>query len=209
MNAKTGWVELRRFVDPVEADLVHQFLVAHDVQVATRGNSPEIGVLNRFNSVIDIRLDVPAEELERARELLATIGDERLVEQPFRGRTAVERPDEGDDSTWRSRRSARAAFMLAFAVPVGGGHFYARHHVAGAVYALGIVGSLVGFFVTTSRAAVIAAMLLVLIDAVSSVRAVRRFNAHDVPSSMRQFIGALLAVGGTALLSLLIAASSD
>jgi hypothetical protein len=209
MNAKTGWVELRRFVDPVEADLVHQFLVAHDVQVATRGNSPDIGVLNRFNSIIDIRLDVPSDELERARELLATIGDDRLVEQPFRGRTAVEPSDDADDPTWRSRRSARAAVMLAFAVPVGGGHFYARHHVSGAVYALGVVGSLVGFLVTTSRAAVMAAMLLVLIDALSSVRAVRRFNAREVPSGTRQFIGALLAIGCAVLLSLLVTASGD
>ena len=78
------WVEIRRFDDPLRADLVKNFLREHGVHVATRGDPGVTAVLNRFATVIDIRLDVPRGELATAEEALVAMEAEG-VDQPFRG----------------------------------------------------------------------------------------------------------------------------
>jgi hypothetical protein len=78
-----------------------------------------------------------------------------------------------------------AAALLALLVPIGAGHFYARHGAAGSVLCAGIAGALLGL-VLGHRELTLAWALLVLFDGVGATLAVRRFNAQSVPTDAAQ-----------------------
>lgn len=90
------WVELRRYNDPIEADMARDFLKLHGVRVSTRGNSGVTGVLNRFDTILDIRLVVPKSELDAAREAIEALNAPERQVSPFRGfgKESGEREDE-------------------------------------------------------------------------------------------------------------------
>src|SRR5262249_44789723 len=100
----------------------------------------------------------------------------------------------GDEDAAPRRRYKRAAFALAFALPVGGGHFYAQHGAAGAMFAAGIVAGVLGAAVSTRTEPLAAAFLLVLIDMLTAPRAVARYNAGRVPSARAQRVWSLGAI---------------
>ena len=200
-QAEIEWVVLRRFDDPFEAEITLNFLRDHDVCVAVRGNSVKTAMLNRFMTVIDIRLVVPAEEFEQAKEALAAMTSD-ATDQPFRGA----RPRELAPSLELERDLAPArlksvAFVLALLVPVAGGHFYARHSGAAMILALGIVGGILGAVSGVPQLG-IASLLLVATDALFSASAVRRYNERRIPSESKQRGWAFAAV----VLAFLVAA---
>ncbi len=80
-----SWVELRRFNDPLEADMAKDFLEQSGVPVLVRGNSGATGVLNRFDTILDIRLTVPETKLAIAKEALEAMQTPARNEEPFRG----------------------------------------------------------------------------------------------------------------------------
>ena len=193
-DGQETWVVLRHFDDAMEAEITLNFLRDHDVRVEVRGNSVNSATLNRFITVIDIRLVVPAEDLEHAQEVLTAMTSE-ATEHPFRGARPPElAADEGADRALVQRRHRSAAFILAILVPVAGGHFYARHTGAAIVLALGIVGSFLAAVMLGAPQLLIASAILVALDAVLSVLAVRRFNEGRVPTEAAQRAWAFAAV---------------
>ena len=91
-------------------------------------------------------------------------------------------------------RSAIGAAFLAVVVPIGGGHFYARHGAAGTILAAGIIGAALGMVFAGRGELARTWALLVAADMVGSFWAVRRFNAKRVPSESTQRRWALVAV---------------
>jgi hypothetical protein len=184
---------LRHFDDAMDAEITLNFLRDHDVRVEVRGNSVNSATLNRFITVIDIRLVVPAEDLEHAQEVLTAMTSE-ATEHPFRGARPPELAIEESAAPLVQRRHRSAALILAILVPIAGGHFYARHTGAAIVLALGIVGSFLVALMLGMPQLLIASALLVGVDAVLSTVAVRRFNEGRLPSEAKQRAWAFGAV---------------
>jgi hypothetical protein len=179
-----NWVELLRVHDAVEAEITARFLDDHGVSVRTFGGAtsalPTIGLT-------DLRLLVPRAQVQAAEQALSAMRDGAGSLHPFRNAP----PEPYDAPT--ARRKGPFAFVLALLVPVGAGHFYARHGAAGALFAAGVAGAFVGSTMG-ARWLAYAIPVLVAIDAVTSPFAVRRVNASRVPNDGRQRVWALGAV---------------
>ena len=67
------WVLLRRYDDGLAAQIALDFLRDHGVPVGVRGNSGSTAVLNRFDTVLDVRLVVQQQHLELALEALEAL----------------------------------------------------------------------------------------------------------------------------------------
>lgn len=184
------WIELRRFDDPLEAQMVGDFLREHGIRVSVRGDAGATAVLNRFSTVVDIRLDVPRAEVDAAREALAALEVGDAVEQPFRGLAPA---DGSEGARYVAPRRAATAMMLGFLVPIGAAHFYARHGAAGGILLAGVIGAGLGMMLGRPELGV-AWGVLVLADLAGARAAVRRCNEGRVPSERTQRLSALAVV---------------
>jgi hypothetical protein len=184
MAEASDWVELLRVHDRFQADITVRFLEDHGVRVQTSGGAntalPTLGLT-------DVRILVAREDAERAAQALEAMRGGRPDEHPFRD--APPEPYEAPVA----RKKAPFAVMLAVLVPIGGGHFYARHGAAGTVLAAGILG---GFLASVLwvRSVVVTCWILVVVDAVFAPLAVRRANAGRITSEPRQRLWAIGAV---------------
>lgn len=188
-----NWIEIRRASTPVEADMVRDFLREHGVRSAVNGDSGGTR-LPWQHTMMDIRIVVAPKDVDDAREVLAAMVAD-TAEHPFRGAPPV--PKE-DDEPYVAKRSVVAGAILALMVPIGSGHFYARHGAAGTILCAGIVGSFLGILFGHRELAVTWA-LLVAVDVVGSFFAVRRFNMERVPPEglQRQLaVGAVIVAFG-------------
>ncbi|MBX3198112.1 MAG: hypothetical protein KF850_16025 [Labilithrix sp.] len=184
------WIEVRRVTDPIGADMIRDFLHEHDVRVAIRGN-PQATRMTWSQTTDVLRIVVAPGDLQKAEEALAAMTSEST--HPFRGASPIEDESEKADKFVKPRSAVGAAF-LAVIVPIGGGHFYARHGAAGTILAAGIAGAVLGM-VLGGRAELLRAWaLLVGVDMVGGFLAVRRFNAKRVPPESTQRRWALGAV---------------
>lgn len=184
MTDAADWVELLRMHDRVQAEITVRFLEDHGVRVQISGGAntalPTLGLT-------DLRLLVASEDVDRAEQALEAMREGRADAHPFR-----DQPPEPYEAPV-AKKKAPFAVMLALLVPVGGGHFYARHGAAGTILAAGVIG---GFLASIgwTRSAIYTCWILVLIDAVFAPLAVRRANAGEVPSDARQRAWAIGAV---------------
>jgi hypothetical protein len=114
----TDWVELRRYDDNFEAEIALNFLRDHGVRVKLLGNSGQTSVLNRFSTIVDIRLMVPKKSIKRARNTLDAMTNADVERVP----EAEEDPESADGHPYRGGhakkeepppRHRRAAVMLA------------------------------------------------------------------------------------------------
>lgn len=185
-----NWIEVRRASTPVEADMVRDFLRDHGVRSAVNGDSGGTR-LPWQHTMMDIRIVVAPKDVEDAREVLAAMVAD-TTEHPFRGVPPAPR-DEEEDAPYVAKRSVVAAAMLGLLVPIGAGHFYARHGAAGTILCAGVVGSFLGIVFGHSELAVTWALLLA-VDVVGSFFAVRRYNEQRVPPESRQRQLAAVAV---------------
>ncbi len=212
------WVTIARYDDALEAQIALDFLRDHGVAVALRGNSGATSILNRFDTVMDIRLVVERAHLEHAQEALAALTpsiDQLEPEPPVSASASLSpyrdnraRADDlahADDDAPR-HRYRRAAFALAFAVPIGGGHFYARHEYAGGVLALGTVAYVATGIVRGDVAFVFAAAIVVALDAVFAVGAVARHNRGATASPRAQVALATAVVVGALFAGVVLSA---
>ena len=183
------WVEVRRATTPVEADMVRNFLRDHGVPSAINGDSGGTRLVWQ-QTMMDIRIVVAPKDLENAREVLAAMTAD-TAEHPFRGAPPAARDE--DEEPIVEKRSIVAAPMLAVLVPIGAGHFYARHGAAGTILCAGIAGSFLGIWLGHLELAVTLG-ILVVVDVVGSVFAVRRFNAQRVPAENVQRSWAIAAL---------------
>lgn len=183
-------MELRRYDDNLEADIALNFLRDHGIQVKLLGNSGQTSVLNRFSTIVDIRLMVLKKSLRRARKTLDAMTDADVERVP----EADEDPEGASGHPYRGGRKKedvrpryrRAAVVLAFLLPIGSGHIYSRHDTTGGVLAVSIVG--LGATAILARMPWLfgACMVLVLCDAIGSLRAVREHNDEAVPAQKVQ-----------------------
>jgi hypothetical protein len=185
------WVEIVRVHDRFEADVTADFLRDHGVPVQTAGGGstalPMMGLT-------DLRILVPRADLERAGQVLEAMNRGAAETHPFR-----DAPPEPYEAPIAKRKPAFAV-MLALLLPIGLGHFYARHGAAGTILAAGIMGGVVGARFG-SPALVYASALLVVIDAVTSPFAVRRTNRGAASSEGAQRGWALAAVAAAYVLA--------
>lgn len=221
MSDDADWVVLRRYDDGLEAQIALDFLRANGVAVALQGNSGATSILNRFDTVMDIRLVVERADLEHAQEALAALTpsiDQLEPEPPVSGNASLSpyrdnraRADDlahADDDAPK-QRYRRAAFALAFAVPIGGGHFYARHEYTGGVLALGTVAYVATGIVRGDVAFVLAAAIIVALDAVFAVRAVARHNRGATSTPGAQVALATAIVVGALFAGVAFSAFAD
>jgi hypothetical protein len=178
------WVEIVRVHDRFQADVTAGFLRDHGVPVQTAGGGstalPMMGLT-------DLRILVPRADVERAGQVLEAMKRGAAEAHPFR-----DAPPEPYEAPVAKRRAAFAV-MLALLVPIGGGHFYARHGAAGTLLAAGMIGGVLGARFGVP-ALVYASALLVVIDAVTAPFAVRRTNKGATSNEGSQRMWALAAV---------------
>jgi hypothetical protein len=185
------WVEVRRSSDAIGADMICDFLREHEVRAAIRGNTRATRMT--WSATTDlIRIVVAKADLEKAHEALAAMsaGDTH----PFRGPSPPPAEGEEIEDAFVKPRSALAAAMLGLLVPMGAGHFDARHGAAGTILCAGTVGSVLGMWLTGRPELARAWAILVVLDVVGSVLAVRRFNRQQVPAENVQRRWAMGAV---------------
>ncbi len=172
-----NWVEIRRASSHIEADMVRDFLRDHGVRSAVNGDAGGTR-LPWQHTTLDIRIVVAPSDVENAREVLeAMVSDTQ--EHPFRGAPPAAKEDE-EEEAYVKKRSAMAAMMLGFWLPIGSGHFYARHGAAGTILCAGMVGAFLGIMLGRPELA-LAWPILVVVDIVGAYWAVKRFNEDRVP----------------------------
>lgn len=118
--AEESWVEIARFDGPAFAEMARAFLVEHGVRVLLRGPSTTTHSLMRFAGNAEVRLLVPAAELEEAREALAALVPETL-DLPFRGPAPRARDIEGKgtrDTTGPRPRNVLAVLLASSVLPI-------------------------------------------------------------------------------------------
>lgn len=185
------WIEVRRFVDPIGADMIRDFLLDHDVRVAVRGN-PQATRFAWSQTSDVIRIVVPKADLEKANEALAamTAGDSH----PFRGPAPAPDEEAEGEEKFVKPRSFLSAVFLAVILPIGAGHHYARHGAAGTILSLGMVGSIFAVMIIGHIELFSAWAILLLLDLVGSFWAIRRFNEKRIPPDSVQRQWAMAAV---------------
>jgi hypothetical protein len=134
----------------------------------------------------NLRIVVARADLAKAREALAAMsagGDAH----PFRGAAPPADDDEPEPAeAFVKPRSGLGGAILALFMPIGAGHFYARHGAAGNVLGAGMLGAGLAGALLGQPFLYRAWALLWLVDIVGTFAAVRRFNAQRVPSEGRQ-----------------------
>lgn len=188
--SETEWLEIKRYDDPLQAEMVSDFLREHDIAIRQRGNAGATSVLNRFSTIVDIRLDVPRDQFAQALETLEALEAGDSSEQPFRGRS----PAAAEFQRYVAPKKGTAAMMLGFMVPIGAAHFYAGHGAAGAILFAGVIGSFLGVALGHHELG-LAWGILVLADILGARRAVRRHNEGRIPSENQQRLAALCVLG--------------
>jgi Putative prokaryotic signal transducing protein len=187
------WVEIGRFDDRIGAEMIRDFLADHDVRVALHGN-PQATRMTWSQTSDVIRIVVPRADLENAKEALEamTAGEQH----PFRGPTPAREDDEDEarGATIEKPRSASSALALAIIVPIGAGHFYARHGAAGIILCAGMLGAFLASIVGGQPAFLRAWGILVVVDAIGAFFAARRYNQRRVPPEGMQRTWAMAAV---------------
>jgi hypothetical protein len=181
---EADWVEVRRFDDAIGATMIRDFLQDHGVRVALRGN-PLATRMTWSQTSDNLRIVVAPADLERAREALAAMstgGDTH----PFRGASPPADDEPEPAAAFVKPRSGLGGAILALFMPIGAGHFYARHGAAGTVLGAGMVGAGLAGALLRQPFLYRAWALLWLVDIFGTFAAVRRFNAQRVPSESRQ-----------------------
>ncbi|HEY1959219.1 MAG TPA: hypothetical protein VGH28_26575 [Polyangiaceae bacterium] len=187
MARSSEWVVVRHYDDGLNAQIALDFLRDHGVPVALRGNSGATAVLNRFDTVLDVRLVVRSTDLAQALEALTALESPGTpIESREELAPASGHPyrDTSEIETEVRRRYRRAAFALAFMLPIGSGHFYAGENVAGSIFAAAVAIFCVAAMVTRGDGFFLGAMFVVVCDALTAVSAVDRHNA-GAPASPR------------------------
>lgn len=198
------WVTIRRYDDGLTAQIAVDFLRDHGIPVALRGNSGSTAVLNRFDTVLDVRLIVRPKHRRRALEALSAL-EEPGPPIEAREELAADSGHPYRDTSARDGglmpRYRRAAFALALMLPMGAGHFYAGENVAGGVFAGAIASLAVGALALHSEPMLLAAMLVVACDAVTALSAVARHNQGKRLPARAQAIRAIAATTVAVLLA--------
>ena len=203
MASRIRFVTVATMSDAIQAQMACDLLAEEGI-AATAVGKEHGAMLGVYGAFLQIPLQVPADRAAEARELLTQSG--------LLGPT----PDGGDKpksagrghlrsvptlgakqavTTAGSPRQKRVAIFVAVALSFGAGHFYAREHVSGAL--LGIAELALIVLAVAGDAAVMGGVpLLMLVDLIGSLYAVRRYNDGRPRSTDRQLVitGGLVAL---------------
>lgn len=204
------WVPLRRYDNTLDAEIAQNFLREHDLEARLHGNVGTTSSLGHLVSGFSVQLMVRESERELATEALTALAsaepeahreEDELPSGPaYRGEArGYERP------AGVRHRYKRAVPLLAIVFPLGAGHFYARHTVAGVVYGASVLACGIGGAVLEKPWPGAAALLIVLSDVAFGMQAVDRFNEGRVPSGAKQGAVAALTVALSVVTALLTA----
>jgi hypothetical protein len=192
----TEWVLALQSRDAVEAEMAERFLADHDVPVRVSGGTTHALPAMGLN---DVRILVPRGDLARAQEILKALDQGAPDSHPFRQGAALEPYEKPVE-----RRKWPFAVVLAFCVPIGAGHFYARHGAAGGVLLAGIVGTAFAGIWLRVPELLHATVLIIALDVLLSPFAVRRFNEGKIPPDSTQRLGALGLVVGALVIAFVV-----
>jgi TM2 domain-containing membrane protein YozV len=176
------FVTIRRVSSGFEADRVRALLEDAGIVATTQGAGHSALTGGLMDPMLDLRVQVPERDAERAIELLEALED---PDEP-----AVEPPDEDDElhgdgpfrsgaiSETRSTRKPNVALAAALIVPMfigvfGAGHFYARRPGRG-IALLATAWFAVAAAVVSGRAELfLIAPLVAIVDGFAAASAIR------------------------------------
>jgi hypothetical protein len=206
-------VELRRYDSAFDAELALGFLREHGVRARLKGSGTS-SILDRFTTVVDIRLVVPRasrEAGERALEAMSMNEDEAMASARGREEPAGAVPYRGagptadDDGPVIHDQRYRRGVIVGVVFP-GGAHLYARQAVMGWILFAAILGFWVVGAVTGQRWMGLAGFLLGFYDIAHGVLAVERHNAGKDPPARAQVVHGLFAVLAMSVASMVLVA---
>lgn len=135
MAGEDGFVAVHVTTDPVEGEMILEVLGAHDIDA--RLEQVNGALMGAGQQIFQTRVEVPAADAVRARQLLEELGDVRDLEQFSEPADAPSEPGQAE-----LRRQGRLGAGVGLIVP-GAGHFRARWPWTTGVLGLGILTCLV------------------------------------------------------------------
>lgn len=204
-----GYVTVHKTNDPIEAEMLEELLRDSGIDVRLLGTR-NAALLGAAQHIMNLRLEVPAEQAERAKELLKayTTKGEPTPQQPTDHPEAQATDDEEKD--WAQHREKLSHVKAAGATIVifGGSHMYARRSYTSLFIAVGqlvaFAGLLFGSYLEHNAATLLFFGLL-LFDLVFGQLAVRAWNRGERAGKGRQALSGLLAVVVLGVLGVLLA----
>lgn len=200
-----SYVTVHKTNDPIEAEMLEELLRDSGLDVRLLGTR-NAALLGAAQHIMKLRLEVPAEQEEQAKELLKayTAKGEPSGEQP---EVQVSADEEADWARHRERLShvkAAGATVVIF----GGSHMYARRPYTSLFIALGqllaFAGLLFGSYLEHNAATLLFFGLL-LFDLIFGQLAIKAWNRGERVGKGKQAMSGFLAVLGLVLLGVLLA----
>lgn len=188
------WIEIRRFAAPTDTEMIRDFLHDHGIRVRVDGAINTATRLPWTMAANDARIMVHPADFDHAKEVLLAMESGDAADQPFRGPEKKKEKKADEEEKYVQKRSALGAAFLGLIVPIGAGHFYARHGAAGTILCAGIIGSVLGMWFGGHWELSRAWAILVGIDMVAARWAVKRFNEGRIPPEGTQRMWAAMAV---------------
>ena len=156
MSDSDAMVHLVQVGDNGEASVLRSFLECHDIHVYVQGENHR-SVLGMVGAFVELKIMVPASQLDDARELLEEYNAETPEEHgpEFQGPNRDEFDDQdAKDNQWLHEKalsiSRRRLRIASFVFPFGGGHFAMGAWARGLLLLAIVVASLVAAGSTTS-----------------------------------------------------------
>lgn len=199
-----GYVTVHKTNDPIEAEMLEELLRDSGLDVRLLGTR-NAALLGAAQHIMNLRLEVPAEQAEQAKELLKayTAKGEPTADQEVQA-SADEEKDWAQHRERLSHVKAAGATIVIF----GGSHMYARRPYTSLFIALGqlvaFAGLLFGSYLEHNAATLLFFGLL-LFDLVFGQLAIYAWNRGERAGKGRQALSGLLAVLVLGVLGVLLA----
>jgi hypothetical protein len=216
MNDDEREVVLRRYDNALEAEMALEFVREHGVRARLQGSGTS-AMLDRFTTVVDLRLVVPFDQRtagQRALDAMEMDEDDVAASAqgrehrdpegaPYRDRGASSSAESEDARDVRYRRGVIVGLVFP-----GGAHLYARQHTLGWLLFAAVVGAWFAGAVTGLRWLGLTGFLLVAFDLVHGAIAVRRHNERRGATARAQVAQGLIAAAAASLASFALLGSS-
>lgn len=174
------FVTIRHVSDPLEAEMLRDLLEQEGIAVTIQGNNHSAMLGGMLASALNVPLQVPEHEAERARAILAALKDFEPLDDAPEPSASEGKPTKAAEGPYRDDaredelppRKKGVAVAAAFVLPMilglfGAGHFYARSYLRGfAILAFAWTGIVLA--IDGMAAGLVAAPLAILLDAIGA-----------------------------------------
>ncbi len=180
------FVTIRHVADPLEAEMLRDLLEGEGIPATIQGNNHSALLGGMLAPALNVPLQVPEDEAERARAILSALTDFEPHDSALDPPSAPDAEEMTDgDGPYRASsldagappRSKNVAIAAAIVLPMilglfGAGHFYARSYLRGvAILALAWTGIVLA--ISGQPAGLAAAPAAILLDALGAVAVIR------------------------------------